>query len=114
MNYAIISSVLAVTSGFILNIYNGVSEKRGYPVCKFFLHQRKWLLLISWLMIIPGGIELFSQLGGTIGMFSILFCFIGAMILISKFKANIQWMSLLMACTSIIIWIIGGIRIVEY
>jgi hypothetical protein len=108
MNLFVLSASLAVTSGFIFFMYDGVAIKYGYPIGKLFLFHKKWFLIIGWLMIIPGSIEFFSQTSFVVGLAIIFGCFITAMILIAIFKSNIQWISLLMVIASIVIWIIGG------
>jgi hypothetical protein len=112
MNLFVISASLAVISGFIFNMYDGVAVKYGYPIGKLFFYYKKWLVGIGWLMIVPGSIEILSQISFLTGLALIFGCLIAAVVLIALFKSNIQWISLLMVLASIILWIVGGASIV--
>ncbi len=111
MNLLTLSSALAVISGLIFNMYDGVAVKYGYPIGKLFLKYKTWLVVIGWLMIVSGSIEIISQVSILLGLIIILGCIFFAVSLIALFKSNIQWISLLMVITSVIIWILGGASI---
>jgi glucan phosphoethanolaminetransferase (alkaline phosphatase superfamily) len=113
MNNFIFSSFLAVTAGFIANIYEGIAKKYGWPIGKLFTKHKGWVFTIAWLMIISGTVELMHWLSFLLGILSAGLSFVLAVILTYIFKYRIQWIAILILIGSIVIWIAGGARIVE-
>lgn len=113
MNGFVISSFLAVTVGFIANMYDGVAIRYGWPMGKLFTQHKKWVVTIGWLCIISGAIELFTDLKFIKGIFAFIIAIVFAVMLIRIFKSNIQWISAIILLASVIIWIITGAEVVH-
>lgn len=112
-NSYFISSILALTSGLTIVSYKGYATKQGWAMGKLFESDSNLLKIIALLAILGGFIELFF----VVSWYMVIIYAIGAWLLsgafTAMFRTSTQWLSILMLIASVVIWVAGGMQVVN-
>lgn len=114
MSFTLVSSILIVISGFIVMSYRQYAEKYGWPVGRMYYTKEKWLGFFVWACVIPGTIQLIHELSFFKGIGITVLLFFISPLVIYIFKTWVQYLWILLTFISLILWIVGGIEVVQY
>ena len=113
MNTYLISSIIAIIGGFSIGTYKEYAKKYDWPMGKVYITKKVWLAIIALLSIIGGSIELFTIVKWYSAIGLIFLSYFLSWLLTIIFKSNIQWIAFLLLIFSVLIFLIGGVEIIE-
>jgi len=108
MSSLTISAFLAVVAGIIGWMYRSLSEKNNWGISKVFERRHSLIVLLSFILIISGAIEIFHDLKFWRGLLLLLGAYVTVFLLSQLLKKHLQVAFIIIIALSVIIWIVGG------
>ena len=112
MSSYIISSVMAISAGFLINSYKEYAIKNGWPIGKLYMKHQGWLVTIAIIAILTGSIELFFIAKWYFAILLILLSFVFSAVLTNILKQNTQWIAITILLASIIVYMTFGAELI--